>query len=160
MLKVVLNTTPIISLLKIGKLHVLQELYGQVLIPQEVYHEVEAGKNKEYYADLSKIDWIKIKKIKNPDSLSYFLDLDKGEAEAIILASESKADLIILDESLGRFHAKHAKLKLTGTIGVLLKAKKSGFISEIKPLLLELKAKNVWISDVLLKKILILANEK
>ncbi len=160
MLRVVLNTTPIISLLKIGKLKVLKDLYGEVFIPQEVYNEIEAGRNKEYYLDLLKIDWIKIEKIKNRNSLSYFLDLDKGEAEAIILASESKADLIILDETLGRFHAKHAKLKVTGTIGVLLKAKKYEFIAELKPLLLELKAKNVWISDKLVEEILIMAKEK
>ena len=80
MLKVVSNTTPIISLLKIGKLQILKDLYGEILIPQEVFNEIEAGKNKEFYTDLSKIEWIKIEKINNEKSLSYFLDLDKGEA--------------------------------------------------------------------------------
>lgn len=75
--------------------------------------------------------------------MSYFLDLDKGEAEAIVLATEIAADLIILDESLGRFHAKHIGLKVTGTIGMLLKAKELGYITEIKPLLLELRTKKV-----------------
>jgi predicted nucleic acid-binding protein len=159
MLKVVSNTTPIISLLKIGKLELLQKLYGEILIPKEVFNEIESGKNKEFYTDLSKIKWIKIEKIKNEKSLIYFLDLDKGEAEAIILATEKEADLIILDETLGRFHAKHAGMRITGTIGVLLKAKKMGFIVELKPLLFELRAKSVWLSDSFIENSLRLAKE-
>lgn len=135
-------------------------MYGEISIPTEVFNEIEAGKNKEFYTDLSKIEWIKIEIIKNEKSLSYFIDLDKGEAEAIILATEKEADLIILDESLGRFHAKHAGLKVTGTIGILIKAKQLGHISELKPLLFELRKKNVWLSDSFVEKALTLANEK
>lgn len=72
MLKVVSNTTPIISLLKIGKLKIFKDLYGEIFIPQEVFNEIEAGNHKEFYTDLSKIDWIKIEKINNEKSLSYF----------------------------------------------------------------------------------------
>ena len=160
MLKVVSNTTPIISLLKIDKLQILKELYGEIFIPQEVFNEIEAGKNKTYYTDLSKIEWIRIMSIRDSKSLSYFLDLDRGEAEAIVLATECDADLIILDESLGRFHAKHAGLKTTGTIGILLKAKQLGLIPELKPLLSELRAKNVWFSESFIEEILLLAKEK
>jgi predicted nucleic acid-binding protein len=63
-----LNPPPIISLLKIDKLHILKDLYGEILIPQEVFNEIEAGKSKEFYADLSKIDWIIIEKIYNEKS--------------------------------------------------------------------------------------------
>ena len=160
MLKIISNTTPIISFLKINKLLILKELYQKIIIPKEVFNEIEAGKEKEYYTDLSKIDWIQIEKIENEKSLSYFLDLDKGEAEAIVLAVEKEADLIILDENLGRFHAKHAGLKVTGTIGILLKAKQMNLIPEIKPLLFELKAKEVWLSDKFIEEILNLADEK
>lgn len=159
MLKVVSNTTPVISLLKLDRLQILKDLYGEIYIPQEVFNEIEAGKNKEFYSNLSKFGWIKIEKIQNESSLSYFLDLDKGEAEAIVLATEKKADLIILDETLGRFHAKHAGLKVTGTIGILLKAKQLGYIVELKPLLLELRTKSVWLSDNFVGEILKLANE-
>jgi len=160
MLKVVSNTTPIISLLKIGQLNLLHKLYEEVYIPQEVFNEIEAGKNKDFYTNLSIIEWLKIEKIKAPKALNYFLDLDKGEAEAIILASELNADLIILDETLGRFHAKHAGLKITGTIGVLLKAKQKGFITNIKELLFELRAGGIWLSDKIIAEILKLANEE
>jgi uncharacterized protein len=160
MLKVVSNTTPIISLLKLNRLDLLQKLYNQINIPKAVYKEIEAGKSKAYYKDLSKIDWINIIEIENKQAIKYFLDLDEGEAEAIILANELNADLIILDEKLGRFHAKHANLKVTGTIGVLIKAKSEKLIKNLKPLLDELTYKEVWISEKLKSDILKKVNEE
>jgi uncharacterized protein len=159
MRKVVSNTTPIISLLKVGKLDLLKELYIELYIPYEVYCEIEAGKHKEYYVDLMQYEWIHIVKIQNEKSLLFFLDLDKGEAEAIVLANEIDADLIILDETLGRFHANHIGLKVTGTIGILLKAKENKIIDKIKPLLEELAQKGIWLSENLIKQTLTKAHE-
>ncbi len=157
--KVVSNTTPIISLLKLNRLELLKQLYTQIYIPIAVYSEIEAGKAKGFYKDLSKIDRIKIVEIQDKQAVKYFLDLDSGEAEAIVLATELNADLIILDEKLGRFHAKHADLKVTGTIGILLKAKTNGLIYELKPLLNELTRKGVWISEKIKREILIKTGE-
>jgi hypothetical protein len=160
MLKVVSNTTPLISLLKLSRLEILRELYGNITIPNAVFEEIEKGRNKLYYQDLSELDWIDIQQIQDKQALKYFLDLDAGEAEAIVLATENNVDLVIIDEQLGRFHANHVGLKVTGTIGVLLKAKSKGIIREVKPLLYELIKKGVLISDKLLNKIIELANEQ
>ena len=159
MRKVVSNTTPFISLLKVGKLGILKELYQEIFIPYEVYLEIEAGKNKEYYTDLTKVEWIRIVKIQSEKSLLFFLDLDKGEAEAIVLANEMNADLIILDETLGRFHAKHIGLNVTGTIGILLKAKENGIIDKIKPILNKLLQNGIWLSEKLISQTLTIASE-
>lgn len=158
--KIVSNTTPIISLLKLNRLELLQKLYKQIYIPTAVYNEIEAGKSKGYYKDLSRLSWINIVEIQDKQAVAYFLDLDADEAEAIVLATELYADLIVLDEKLGRFHAKHAKLKVTGTIGILIKAKLEGLIKELKPLLDELTEKEVWISEKLKKEILNIVGEK
>lgn len=152
--KIVSNTTPIISLLKLNRLDLLQKLYKQINIPSAVCKEIEAGKAKGYYKDLTRVDWINIIEIQDKQAVKYFLDLDAGEAEAIVLATELNADLIILDEKLGRFHAKHADLKVAGTIGILIKAKSDGLIEELKPLLDELTDKGVWISEKLKSEIL------
>jgi len=152
--KIVSNTTPIISLLKLNRLELLQQLYKQIYIPSAVYKEIETGKAKGYYKDLTRVDWINIIETQDKQAVKYFLDLDAGEAEAIVLATELKADLIILDEKLGRFHAKHADLKVTGTIGILIKAKSEGLLEKLKPLLDELTDKEVWISEKLKSEIL------
>ena len=68
--------------------------------------------------------------------------------------------MIIIDEKLGRFHAKHTDLSITGTMGVLLKAKSKGLITQIKPLILELIDKDVWISKKLIETILTKAGEE
>lgn len=159
MLKVVSNTTPIISLLKLNQLDLLKKLYSQIYVPTAVFNELEAGSSKGYYKNLSQLNWIRIVDIKNKQALKYFLDLDSGEAESIVLASELMADLIIIDEKLGRFHAKHAELKVTGTLGILLKAKSLGLIGALKPLLDDLTTKDVWISEKLKYEILGKAGE-
>jgi len=101
-----------------------------------------------------KLNWIIIDQIRDKNALKYFLDLDAGESEAIVLATELNADLLIIDEKLGRYHAKHADLKVSGTLGVLIKAKNDGLVKELKPLLKELREKNVWINETLMKDIL------
>ncbi len=154
MLKVVSNTTPLISLLKISRLDILESLYKKILIPKAVYDEVEAGKNKDYYSDLLEFPWIDVVEIEDKQAIKYYVDIDAGEAEAILLATEIQADLIIMDEKLGRLHAKHADLKVTGTAGVLIKAKSEGWVTEVRPLLFELIKKDVWIGEKLVNEIL------
>ncbi len=141
-------------MLKLNRLELLQLLYTQIHIPLAVYKEIEAGRTKVYYKDLSKIDWINITEIQDRKAIRYFLDLDAGEAEAIVLATEINADLIILDEKLGRFYAKHANLKVTGTIGILIKAKTAGLIEDMRSLLDELTNKEVWIGEKLKSEII------
>ena len=103
---------------------------------------------------MSKIPWINIIEIQDKQTVKYFLDLDAGDAEAIVLATELNVDLIIFDEKLGMFHAKHVDLKVIGTIGILIKAKKEGIVKELRPLLNELTEKEVWISEKLQNEIL------
>ena len=157
--KIIVNTTPILSLLKIGKLNLLKELYGCVFVPFAVYQEIESGKNKDYYVDISKIDWIKIKEIHSKESKRYLFDLDEGEAEVLILAKEQQADLVILDEIIGRRYAHQMNLNLTGTLGILLKSKKLGYIEKIAPLLYELIDKNSWINPKLIAKMIEMSGE-
>jgi len=159
MRKVISNTTPILSLIKIGELNLLKELYGKIQISQAVYREIETGKNRDYYVDITKLDWIEIVPIQSASARSYLFDLDDGEAETIILAHEQAADVVIIDEKLGRRYAAQMNLPVTGTIGVLLKAKSLGLVTSIAPFLRELRDKSSWINDSLFEKALSLAEE-
>jgi predicted nucleic acid-binding protein len=77
-----------------------------------------------------------------------------------VLAREINADLVIIDEEVGRSFARHFNLTLTGTLGILLRAKQNGLIPEIKPLLENLLASGVWISKWVFDDVLLLAGEK
>ncbi len=85
--------------------------------------------------------------------------MDKEEAEVLILSGEENADLVIIDELLGRRYAKQMNINLTGTIGILLKAKLKGLIPSVKELLFELREKGSWLNPKLIDKILKLAGE-
>ena len=71
-----------------------------------------------------------------------------------MLHETNKLSIIFSNEKLGRFYAKHADLKVTGTIGILLKAKNLGIVKELKPLFYELTKKNIWINGKLIEDIL------
>jgi len=159
MRKIISNTTPIITLLTISKLELLRNIYGKIIIPEGVYQEIEEGKSKNFYKDLSKIDWIEIKSIADKEPLKYISDLDKGEAEVIVLANEINADLVIIDEKAGREYAEHFGIKLTGTIGILLKAKQLDLINKIEPLLKTMKENGIWLSQKFINHVLKIANE-
>ncbi|MBW6534920.1 MAG: DUF3368 domain-containing protein [Mariniphaga sp.] len=158
--EIVSNTTPLISLLKIDKLNLLKEIYRKISVPNAVFKELEQGKQKAYYQDISKINWIRIVDIKNKEIGQFLFDLDEGEAEAIILAKELNADLLILDEKLGRDYAKKLNIKITGTLGVLLKAKEMGLIDSVRELLNVLVDKGVWLNPKLIEKVIKLAGEQ
>lgn len=133
-MSVVSNSSPLISLARIGKLDLLRQLYGEVFIPEAVWHEVVVKGARESGADEVKAaTWIKMQPIAE-STLAHALrqELDAGEAEAIVLTMEMQAELLIMDEKVGREVAKHLGLRYTGLIGVLVEAKQKGTLSEIK----------------------------
>lgn len=155
--KVVVNSTPLISLYRIDKLNLLRELYGEIYIPYGVYEELSV---QDKYNFLTKIDFIKIQAIQNIGAKKFFkTSLHKGEVEVMILAEEINADLCIIDDLLARKYAKYLGYTITGTIGLLLKAKEKGYISEIKPLLNELMESGIYIDDKLYSRVIGIANE-
>ena len=88
------------------------------------------------------------------------LELDAGEAEAIALAVESNANLILLDERLGRRAAHRLGLTVVGTLGVLIAAKDRGLLAAVRPVLDALRADaGFWITDELYNAVLKAANE-
>ncbi len=159
MLKVVSNTTPLLSFIKLNRLDILEKVYKEITIPEAVYKELEKGKNK-YYRNISDESWIKVVKIKNKSLIKQLeKDLDKGEAEAIALSLEISADLLLIDEKLGRKIAEEKGIKITGTIGVLLKAKKKGIVREVKPLIYELIEKGNYYKESFIRIVLKHAEE-
>ena len=76
-----------------------------------------------------------------------------------MLASERSAGLVVLDERMARRHAQRLGLTLTGTLGVLLRAKENGLIQAVGPLVEQLRRGGIRLSSTLIEKCLLLAGE-
>lgn len=158
---VVVNTTPIITLSAVRQLDLLRHLYGEVLIPEAVRVELLAGGGRRIgAAELAERPWIRPLALRDPGRADLLLaDLDRGEAEVIALAQELQAGLVIIDERLARRHAERLNLPLTGTLGVLLRAKNAGLISRLEPLITEIRANGIRLGSTLVRRALDLAGE-
>ena len=159
-MKAVINTTPLISLAVINKISLLDELFDNVYIPMAVFKEA-TRKGKKNTATIESWGKNRTVDIKDMQAKSAFeLTLGEGEAEVIVLAQEVGADLVIIDEDKARKVAKRSGLYVTGTIGLLLDAKKRGKISHIKPFLGRLIEGGIYISDNLYDNALSQASEE
>lgn len=146
-MKVISNSTPLIALAKINKLSLLREYFGEIHIPEEVYDEVvQRGSNLAGSAEVASCKWIIKSQAANRLAVEALcISLDKGEAEAIVLASEKKG-LLIIDDVDGRKAARQLGLKITGTIGVLVLASNDGKL-DLKNALDELKTVGFHLSN-------------
>lgn len=143
---VIADTTCFILLDKIGELNLLQNLFGQVYTTTIV--AAEFGQRLP--------SWIVIEKVKDIQFQS-LLDVDEGEASAI---ESKKPLLLILDDNKGRKAARKLNLQVTGTFGILLKAKSSGIIPAIRPLIDKIRQTNFRYSEDVLQEVIALAGEK
>lgn len=159
--RVIVNSTPIILLSNINQLDILKQIYGEIIIPQAVYNEVTAKTDSACQNLRNHFDWIKIENIKNPvQKKMYEAKLHDGEVEVMILAQEEpKADLVILDDNPAKKTAKFLNLSVTGTLGVLLKAKKLKIIKEVKPLIDALLANGFFVTQKVYDMVLEQASE-
>ncbi|MEA3349613.1 MAG: DUF3368 domain-containing protein [Chloroflexota bacterium] len=146
---VVSDATPLIGLVKIGRLELLRELFDTIRIPGSVYAEVVTNARKRPGAlEISQTAWIITQAPVDRTKVDYLrADLDAGEAAALVLAEELSADWILLDETKARLAADLLGLRYIGTIGLLLLAKRMGKVKMIRPLLDELREKKFYISD-------------
>ena len=154
---VVSNASPLVGLASIRQLDLLRQLYSEVHIPEAVWQEVVVdGAGQPGSTEVENAKWIKKRQVANTQLVHSLLQyLDGGESEAIALAIELKAELLIIDERLGRDTARHFGLNFTGLIGLLVDAKHKGLIGEVRRYLDELR--NVFgfrISESLYRRVL------
>lgn len=132
--EVICNTSPIQYLYQSGHLSLLKDIYQKIVIPEAVLKEIEDGRRLNFsLPDLQTISWIEIRAIKAHRMLSLITSLGQGEREVLSLGVESPDSVLILDDLLARRYANYLKLRFTGTLGILLKAKQLGLIPAIKP---------------------------
>jgi predicted nucleic acid-binding protein len=137
---VVADTSPVLSLARISRLEFLRVLYHQVLIPSAVYQELRASSSQPPgHIDFDAASWLIVAAPTDRRRVEALCeDLDLGEAEAIVLAIERGADLLLIDERRGRRTAQASGLAITGLLGVVAQAKRAGLIDAARPVLDEL----------------------
>lgn len=157
---VVSDTTAITNLLKINLLHLVQKMYREILIPRAVYDELRKIPTQQKIIDNTK--WIKTREVKNQSFVEQLnARLDLGESEAIALAVELKADILVMDEYQGRRLAQEHGVTIIGLLGILIGAKKRGYIKSVKAHMEDLmKNYGFRISKSVYNQVLRLAKEK
>jgi uncharacterized protein len=156
---VVVNTTPIIALSRVGQLGLLKELFGRVVIPAGVRDELGQGGAAAPGAEVLDQPWVAVEQVGNPRLVLFLADLDLGEAEVLALAVERSADLVIIDERLARRHAIRLGLRLTGTLGVLIAAKNRGLLAAVTPVITRLRDAGLRIAPAVAAEACRLAGE-
>jgi predicted nucleic acid-binding protein len=134
-MSIVSNASPLITLARIGSVSLLQQLYTEVIIPEAVWHEVVVeGADYPGAKTVSDASWITRRAVTNrPLVQALRQELDAGEAEAIALALELGASLLLMDERLGRETARHLGVRYTGVLGILMEAKQKRLLQALKP---------------------------
>ena len=151
---IVSDTTPLNYLILIGRENILHQLFGKVIIPQAVFNELSAtGASEKVRLWVKELPfWIEVKQtVLIPDSS---LDiLDAGEKEAIMLAQEISADLLLVDDWQARLAAINLGIRITGTLGILDRAARENLI-DLPETLNALQNTNFHISSDLIRKLL------
>jgi len=147
---IIADSSCLIALDNINKLELLQSIFSEITITSEIA--------KEFGKPIPK--WIKIRSPKSKETVQKLLSvLDAGEAEAIVLAIESKNSLLIIDEKKGRKIAISHQVNIIGTLRVILLAKQGKIIDKIEPLIKSLKLVGFRISKKIETGMLEISNE-
>jgi uncharacterized protein len=136
---VISDTSAITNLAAIQQLHLLPQLYDQVTIPRAVYRELaEVDPPVPGTFEVQTVPWLEVVQVSSQiavEQLQINVRLDPGESEAIVLALELKADLLLIDERRGRAEANRLGVRITGLLGLLVEAKQKRLITAVQPLM-------------------------
>jgi len=165
MLAVVCDSSPLVYLSKLQQFRLLRLIYDAVLVPPAVWHEVTVGgqglAESENLKTAVAEGWMRVETPSAAGNQAANLppSLGRGEVEAIMLACE-KGAVLVTDDGLGRSLAVSLGLQVTGTVGVLIQAKRQGHLSSIRPLMDQLRlGTNFRMSEPLYRKAMDVAGE-
>jgi predicted nucleic acid-binding protein len=145
----VVDSSPLIALEKVGHLALLPALFTAVYAPPAVV--AEFGQSPEWLQVIPPTNTLLVQVLRE--------ELDKGESEAITLATELNECEVVLDDLRARRKAERLGLSVIGVVGLLVRAKQRRLIEQIQPLLDELRSQGFYISDALYEQALTLAQE-
>ncbi len=136
------DTSPITNLARIGQLELLRKQFPILWIPFAVVEELSEHPAAASLATIRTAlrDWIHVGEAKNRELVRELSGtLDRGESEAIALALEIHAEMLVIDEEDGRRVARRVGLEATGVLGILLRGKQEGHIPAVGPEIVKLR---------------------
>ncbi len=158
---IICDTSAIQYLYQLELLHILPKLADRVLVPPAVMDEIEVGRAADVpLPDLADLDWVIVQRPVSVAAVPLLTDLGPGEAEVLMLAIEQKQLVAVLDDALARRIADTLDLPFTGTLGLLLDAKRAGLVPAVGPLLDRLQALRFRLAPDTRQLILKLAGEE
>ena len=160
MAEIIVNTSPLQYLHQAGQLDLLPKLFGQVIVPDSVLAELAAGRQRGISLPQPEmLNWIKVQSAIRPINSLASWDLGAGELAVLALAMELPGSWVILDDKLARQAAIHLNLSLLGTAGILLRAKRAGYLPTIRPVLDRFNSSGFRLTPETMRSILELAEE-
>ncbi len=150
------NTTPLRYLIAIEQDNLLAQLFEKVLVPAAVHQELtEAGTPEKVRSRvLSLPAWLEVRAVREKRTAEFPVTLHRGEREAILLAEILPADVLLIDEQIGRTIALGRNLPLSGTLGVLERADTMGPLSDFPLVLRQLRESGFFIANSLEQQLL------
>jgi hypothetical protein len=162
---IISDTSTLSCFARIGRLDLLQQLYGEIHVPEAVL--VELRRAQHYFGDhWTSLPWLRIHDVSGSPLLPLLLaELDPGEAHAIALAlrliEQGEQCQVLLDEQSGRRLAARWRLNISGSVGLLIAAKRRNLIAAVRPLLDDLRRRGgLWVSEALYDSVLVCAGER
>jgi predicted nucleic acid-binding protein len=155
-MKAVSNTTPLRYLIAIEQEHLLGQLFERVFVPIAVFEELTDAKTPEIVRGrmLSMPAWFEVRTVQETQTTTFPVTLHRGEWQSILLAEALQADVLLIDEQIGRTIALSRNLPLSGTLGVLERADRMGFVTDFQQVLQRLKASGFFITEALEQQLL------
>jgi predicted nucleic acid-binding protein len=156
--KVFSNTTPFIALASIQRLDLLPQLFGQIHVTEEVIGECAIG-GPVAVPPLRELGWIVLARTPTQPAPHILLELDKGEKTTLQAALAENADLVLMDEKIGRNMAEYLGLRVAGTLGILLKAHKAGLIASFRDSAQLMRAQGIFFHETLIDRLAVTVGE-
>jgi predicted nucleic acid-binding protein len=155
-MKAVSNTTPLRYLIAIEQEHLLGKLFEKIFVPVAVHEELTDAKTPEIVRRrvASLPGWFEVRTVDETRIPTFPVTLHRGERQAILLAEALPADVLLIDEQVGRTIALSRNIPLSGTLGVLERADRMGFVSNFPQVLQRLKASGFFIAETLEQQLL------
>lgn len=155
-MKAVSNTTPLRYLIAIEQEHLFGKLFEKVFIPVAVHDELTDAKTPENVRRrvASLPAWLEVRTVDETRAVTFPVALHRGERQAILLAEALQADVLLIDEQIGRTIALSRNIPLSGTLGVLERADTMGLAKDFPQVLKRLKSSGFFITDALEEQLL------